>query len=81
MGAFQALSNALNGKSAPAGPPVNQVGKGGSMDSLMSGRDAMMQKLKALGLTTMPAGGEAQLESMYADHVRKNGAAATDLRK
>lgn len=51
------------------------------MNALMSGRDAMMQKLKVLGLTAMPAGGEAQLESMYADHIRKNGAAASDLRK
>lgn len=81
MGVFDTIGDALSGKAAQqqGGPPLNQAQKGAAFD--MSARDAMMKKLKTLGLSSMPEGGEAELDAMYSDHVRRYGAAAGSLRK
>jgi hypothetical protein len=83
MGVLDPIADALSGKVAPAagGTPLNQVGKGGAMTDLLAGRQGMVQKLKMLGLSSMPAGGEAELDSMWADHMRRYGAAASSMRK
>lgn len=88
MGVFDTIAGALAGNTPAAGSgqrgssgdPLNQTTKGGRSAQLQSGRDEMMAKMKALGLTTMPEGGNEQLDSMYAEHVRRYGAAAAAMR-
>jgi hypothetical protein len=87
MGVFDTIADALAGKVAQpgaasgSGPPLNQTGSNKAMTQLQSARQQMMDKMKALGLSSMPAGGEEQLDAMYSDHVKRFGAAADSMRK
>jgi hypothetical protein len=75
MGVFDPIISALQGQTAKADPgTLNKVG----IDKRkidMSPREATMAKLHALGLSSMPDGGQQELDQMWGDHVKRvNGA-------
>lgn len=60
---FAKISQALGSKPGSSAP-LNKAGYGGNFDT--SGRSANVAKMKALGLSSMPEGGQEELDSMYA---------------
>lgn len=68
---FSRISNALRGKPPQqTGGTINKVGYD-SRAGDMTTRDANIAKMKALGLQTMPEGGQEDLDIMYAQHVKR----------
>lgn len=66
---FGRISGALGGKPTPDGGTLNIKGYGKAGD--MTTRNANILKMKALGLDTMPDGGQEELDMMYADHLKR----------
>lgn len=69
MGVFDAISNALSSNSPQGGTMNKKVYDKRSFDT--SARDAIRDKLKALGLDAMPEGGQAQLDEMWGDYLKR----------
>lgn len=73
MGALDPIIAALSGNSSSGG--TGNASKRDSRPMNMSPKDANMAKMKALGINTMPGGGQDQLDQMWSDHVKRvNGA-------